>query len=56
MSNDHQEMTDDDMEDEGQINTIAWRGMNLREQIKGKHTYRETTNQENTNTEKPTLA
>jgi hypothetical protein len=36
MSNDHHEMEDEDMEEEGQIGSIAWRGMNLRDQIRGK--------------------
>jgi hypothetical protein len=35
MSNDHHETDDEDMEEEGQMSSLAWRGMNLREQIKG---------------------
>jgi hypothetical protein len=38
MSNDHHEMDEDDMEEEneeGQMSSVAWSGMNLREQIKG---------------------
>lgn len=34
MSNDNHDM-DEDMEEEGQM-SVAWSGMNLREQIKGK--------------------
>jgi hypothetical protein len=35
MSMDHHEMEDEEMDEEGQMSSLAWRGMNLREQIKG---------------------